>query len=277
MNRVISRRWAGAAALGLLVALLSPAVPAKQLPVEIQHRDLEQDGRIFTYGVTVPRTPPDEAGYPLVLALHYSAGRGAAQEYFGLTFAGQLVLPALEELKAVTVVPDAPEGSWAHPQSERMVLAVIEAVRKEFPIDSRRTLVMGYSMGGAGAWYFAANHPALFRAAIPIAAMPLVTPATDARAAAAAVQAALDAPGAAWAETLKGVPVYVIHSRDDEVVPFEPLERAVETLRARGARVTLAPVDGIPHHLTSAYIEPLADAVAWIRKVWAEPSKPRGR
>jgi predicted peptidase len=179
---------------------------------------------------------------------------------------GQLVFPALQDLNAVIVAPDAPEASWAHPVSEEAVLAVVAEVRKGVAIDPRRTLVTGFSMGGQGAWFFAATHPELFTAAIPMTAMPLTTRASSR----AEVQAALAAveSGTDWATPLLKTPLYVIHSRADETVPVGPVERAVQTIDARGGKITLAIVDDIPHNLIPGFIEPLAGAMPWILQVW---------
>lgn len=242
------------------------------LPVRLEQRDLLVDGRGVTYGLLVPRTAPPDTGYPLILALHY----GTTQEpglspYFGVGYVGQLVLPALESLGAVIVAPDAPEASWAHPGSDRAVLAVLDTVAKELALDARQSLVTGFSMGGQGAYYMAAAHPDRFRAAIPMAALPVVAPA-DSPDALKAAQAATESD-TAWTAALAKTPLYVIHSRADQVVPFERAERAVRALQTSGAAVQFAPVDDVPHALISGYIDPLAAAVPWVRETWARTKR----
>lgn len=237
------------------------------MPVKMDQRELTVGGRGVTFGTLVPRTPAPEGGYPLIVALHY----GTTQEpglspYFGLGYVGQIVFPALESLNAVIVAPDAPEFSWAHPDSDDAVLAIVAQVKKDHRIDERRTLVTGFSMGGQGAWYFGATHPELFRAAIPMAALPLTT-AVRTRSDAAAARKALDS-GTDWATPLLRMPLYVIHSRADETVPLEPLEAAVKVLKGRGADITTALIDDVPHNLVSGFVDPLADAVPWITRVW---------
>ena len=88
--------------------------------VSMEQRELKVGERAVTYGLLTPKTPPPEAGYPLVVGLHF----GTTQEpglspYFGVGYVGQLVFPALEALGAVIIAPDAPEFSWAHPTSKR--------------------------------------------------------------------------------------------------------------------------------------------------------------
>lgn len=238
-----------------------------QMPVKLDQRELTANGRSLTYGTLVPKTPAPDGGYPLIVGLHY----GTTQEpglspYFGLGYVGQLVFPALESLNAVIVAPDAPEFSWAHPDSESAVLAVVAQVKKDHAINEKQTLVTGFSMGGSGTWYLGATHPELFRAAIPMAALPITT-AVRSRAEAQAARKALDS-GSDWATPLLRMPLYVIHSRADETVPIEPLEQAVQTLKGRGADITTAFIDDVPHHLVPGFVDALHDATPWIRGVW---------
>ena len=224
-----------------------------QLPVRMEQHELLLDQGSLTYGVLIPKTPAPAAGYPLVVALHY----GTTQEpglspYFGLGYVGQLVLPALQDLNAIIIAPDAPEASWAHPASEAAVLAVVADVRKRVAFDARRTLVTGFSMGGSGAWFFAQTHPELFRAAIPMAAAP--RPAGDDPTAFAPVK----------------MPVYAIHSRADRTVPLDRVEAGVKALQGLGGNVTLTLIDDIPHNLIPGFIDPLAGAMPWVTKVWAQ-------
>jgi predicted peptidase len=238
-----------------------------QMPVRMDQRELKAGEMSLTYGTLVPKEPPPEAGYPLIVGLHF----GTTQEpglspYFGLGYVGQLVYPALKDLNAVIVAPDAPEFSWAHPDSERAVMAVVADVRKDLKIDARRTLVTGFSMGGQGAWYFGATHGDLFRAAIPMAAAPVTRPVRT-RAELDAVRKDLEA-GADWATPLLKMPLHVIHSRADQTVPVAPVEQAVRTLKGRGADVTLTLIDDVPHHMVSGFIDPLAATVPWILGIW---------
>lgn len=238
-----------------------------QMSVKMDQRELKLGDRSLTYGTLVPKAPPPDSGYPIVVGLHY----GTTQEpglspYFGLGYVGQLVMPALESLGAVIVAPDAPEFSWAHPDSEAAVLAIVAQVKKDHAIDAKRSLVTGFSMGGSGAWYLGATHPELFRAAIPMAALP-VTTAVRTRAEAQAARKALEA-GTDWATPLLRMPLYVIHSRADETVPIEPLEKAVQTLKGRGADITTAFIDDVPHHMVPGFIDALEATTPWIRGVW---------
>lgn len=57
------------------------------------------------------------------------------------------------------VLPGLGDGS-------RVVLEIIDALRREFPIDDRQLYVAGQSMGGAGFWNMIASRPRFFAAGI---------------------------------------------------------------------------------------------------------------
>jgi dipeptidyl aminopeptidase/acylaminoacyl peptidase len=99
-----------------------------------------------------------------------------------------------------------------------------------------------------------------------MAALPITT-AVRSRAEAQAARKALDS-GSEWATPLLRMPLYVIHSRADETVPIEPLEQAVQTLKGRGADITTAFIDDVPHHMVPGFIDTLEAATPWIRGVW---------
>ena len=101
-------------------------------------------------------------------------------------------------------------------------------------------------MGGRGTWYMAARHPDLFTAAIPMAAR------SDPD----------EAP------RVGDMPVFIIHPREDEVVPFEPAERTAQEMEARGQNVSFLPLEGVGHFQMRP--EPLRRGGDWVRQRWAE-------
>jgi predicted esterase len=72
-----------------------------------------------------------------------------------------------------------------------------------------------------------------------------------------------------WRESLASTPFFVIHSRDDELIPFAPIARAVDSLTARGAWIEFLAVSNRGHYEIETYVEPLASAVAWVRRLWS--------
>ena len=69
-------------------------------------------------------------------------------------------------------------------------------------------------------------------------------------------------------ERVGDMPVFVIHARDDEVVPFEPAERTAREMKEKGHTVSFLALDGVGHFQMG--VEPLRVAGDWILERWAE-------
>ena len=197
------------------------------------------------YTIAIPAAYTGAEAMPLIVALHYG---GPVTPFFGKDILAGLVEPALRESGAIVVAPDCLHGNWTNPQSESEIIALLEHLQARYPIDAHRTLLTGYSLGGAGTWYLAARNQDRFAAAIPLAGWPQP-----------------DSAGVEWQ-----IPLYGIHSRQDEVVPCERTEQAVKQLRDRGVAVELVLLDGISHYEVERFVEPLRAAVPWIRRAWGE-------
>jgi predicted peptidase len=204
------------------------------------------DGTTLRYGISAPAAADGAEPRPLVLVLH-PGGRG---EYYGSSFMQSIVEPALRSWGAVMVAPDVPDRSWATARSERAVVALLEDVMARHRIDPARVLVTGFSMGGAGTWYLAARRPELFTGAIVMAGSPR---------------------GADLAAVR--MPIYLIHSPDDEVVPFAGAEEAYRSLAARGHPVELRVLPGYGHYMMGAYVPALRLAGTWMLERWSEDGR----
>jgi len=201
------------------------------------HRDSVSldNNLIWRYTVAVPNRRAGER-VPFVMALHYA---GRITPYFAEDYLKFLVEPALRDLGAIIVAPDAPGAAWVDPFSVEAVLQFIEAAKAVWPIDPERVVVTGYSMGGIGTWFLHDQHSDVFSAGIPMAAEPIGTQ-----------QGTL--------------PLYVIHGRNDELVDLAPVELAVEALRTRGVPVELVVVEDRGHYEAFRYVDALRGAVAWL-------------
>jgi predicted peptidase len=197
-------------------------------------------GPAVPYAIWVPADYSPERRVPLVLALHFGGEpRGAGRSLLQL-----LVRPAFAELGAIVVAPDSLAGGWDSPQNEDGVNALLAAVQNSYAIDPKRLAVTGFSMGGAGTWYWADKYPGRFSAAIPIAGRPTGLAAN-------------------WR-----VPVFAIHSRDDQVVPIGPTAQRIAELKNRGVNAQLLELQGISHFETNRFTAGLRQAVPWLNQVW---------
>jgi predicted peptidase len=196
------------------------------------------------YTIAIPASYADDKPAPLVLALHYA---GPVTPFYGSGILVGLVEPALRELGAILVAPDCQHGDWANPDSELEIIELLQYLQDHYAVDARKTVLTGYSLGGIGTWYVAARNQDRFAAAIPMAGWPQP-----------------DSAEVEWK-----IPLYVIHSRQDEVVPFEKTGQVVNRLKSRGVAVEFVLLDEVTHYETECFVSPLRAAVPWIKKAWA--------
>ena len=208
---------------------------------DLQEQVLQPDGHRYT--IAIPHGCGDRA-MPLVLALHYG---GDVTPFYGKGILTRLVEPALRGLEALIVAPDCIASDWIDLQSETAVLRLLDHIQDSYTIDPKRMLITGYSKGGKGTWYLASRHQERFAAALVMAATPQV-----------------DTVDVEWE-----IPLYVIHSRKDELFSLESTEAVVKQLQAKGVSVEMVVVEGIGHYETDRFTEPLRAAVPWIEKAWA--------
>jgi predicted peptidase len=191
------------------------------------------------HAIFVPRGYHGEP-VPLILALHF----GGDPQGAGRAMLEILIQPALGELGAVIIAPDSLGGGWSTAVNEQGVKALLAAVEKSYALDQKKVVVTGFSMGGQGTWYWADRYPERFSAAVPISGTP--TPS-----------------GATWR-----LPVFAVHSRDDQVQPIGPTEQRIAELKKRGINAQMVVLNGIEHFETYKFVSGLRQAVPWIQDIW---------
>jgi predicted esterase len=65
-------------------------------------------------------------------------------------------------------------------------------------------------------------------------------------------------------------PTYIIHSRADEVVPFEPADRLARDLRKMGREVQFEALDDLTHFDMVSYVDALRVAGRWVASRWKD-------
>ncbi len=227
--------------IGLLIMTASCATQRyKPRPPGVYEIELDPSHR---YTLSIPEGYTGKNALPLVLALHYG---GHGSPFYGKFILSNIVEPALRELGAIIVSPDCPSSDWTQPDSESFVVALLDQIQEEYNIDADKVLLTGYSMGGMGAWHFAASYPERFSAAVVMAGMP--------------PENVLEIE---W-----GVPLFVIHGRDDEVLPIEPTISAIEQLHAKGMNIEFEILEGVTHFETYRFVDELRSTIPWIKDKW---------
>jgi predicted peptidase len=93
------------------------------------------------------------------------------------------------------------------------VMELLYAIEDEFSTDDNRYYVTGLSMGGFGTWDLLMRYPEVFAAGVPICG----------------------GADPSYAEVLKDVPIYTVHSTDDPTVPVMGTQAMVKALKEAGS------------------------------------------
>jgi len=154
--------------------------------------------------------------WPLMLYLHGGLGRGDDFSKLSWYPVVRMLNDGGNALPFIVVVPQCPAGGmWDDTET---LTALLDEVSSEYAVDSTRVYLVGYSMGGLGAWYLAYRHPERFAAVAPMSGYSIPW----------------------WATRLKTVPIWAFHGAKDDRVPASVTERMVEQLRREGGNVRLS-------------------------------------
>jgi predicted peptidase len=208
---------------------------------------------------------PDEAQaaprqrWPLVLFLHGSAFRGTdistvATHGLPRLMSGSPELTAPETNAAREIatrfIVAAPQCPHFEVWDDAAVLALLDELGTELPVDAARVYLTGLSMGGFGAWSVGIRYPERFAAIVPICGGGRVADVEQAR--------------RRHRDALHSLGVWAFHGAHDNVVPAEESERMVAALRDAGAddvRLTVYP-DAEHDAWSETYANP--ELYAWL-------------
>jgi predicted peptidase len=198
----------------------------------------EMTGETRRYAVHLPEGyRKTSEPWPAILYLH---GLGEAGDDLSELLNEGLIKELADGLKIpfVVIAPQAMftdhyRQGWR--RSEQDVLTALKDARGRYRIDPDRIYLTGNSMGGVGAFYFAAHYPGLFAAVAPIAGE----------------------GEPVWAEAYEGVPFWVFHGLLDEIVPEAGSRAMVAAMEADSLEVSYTTYPGIAHDSwTRTYRDP---------------------
>ena len=207
-----------------------------------------QGGTALRYLLFRPKDMPTNQALPLVVSLHGGGPRRKFEDLlepyapgfdYGL---GRFVAEETQRAHPCLVLaPWSNQRGWDE-ENQRLVLGVIRALRREFPIDQRRIYITGQSMGGFGTWSMITEHPEVFAAAVPICGGG--TPRDAARA--------------------RHLPLWALHGSGDGVVPVAQTRDMITALQKSGARPIYWEYKDATHAETAerAYCEP--ELIEWL-------------
>jgi len=234
-------RIAMAAGLGL-IASMPPQPVAPFVP-----RLFARNGHHMPYRLFAPQGVTPERPVPLVVWLHGASGVGTdnrAQIVAGGNDIGSRlwVRPEIQaKFPAFVVAPQSPGSElWGSVGSTKLttygqlVIDLVDALAREFPIDRDRVYLLGQSRGGIGVWDLISKRPDVFAAAVPLCAQ------GDPKRVAAA----------------RGVKVWAFHGAKD-TMPVANARDMVAALTAAGGVVKYTEYADLGHEIwTRAFAEP---------------------
>lgn len=192
------------------ISLVSPATLTEQV------KFIGNGG--LTLGVSVPELAEDALA-PLIIALHFSDGNGPDYLQYSIE-------PAFASLGAIILSPTVPKGTtWQKQSNLDMLRDLIDLSLAQWPVDPAKIAVVGYSMGGTGAWSVATQYPTRVQTVIGMASNP--APYID------ALSPAQHA--------------FIIHPELDTSVSVSELESLFNKMNARGINTRMEVVDGARH------------------------------
>jgi pimeloyl-ACP methyl ester carboxylesterase len=223
--------WAAAAAAFIYAQQYTPGPQVLTFFSEIDDSDQP-------YGLYLPRNIDPKAKYPLVISLHgaWSNHRLNLRRVFG--FGNRLgetdaeatrYWPKLKDIGYIIATPLARGTMGYQGIPEKDVYAVLEDVKRRFPIDEDRVYLTGLSMGGGGTLWLGLTRPDIWAAIAPVCPAP-------------PAEAADLAPNALH------LPVKLFHGAIDPVVKAEVSRQWLENLQRAGVAAEYVEYPGVRHN-----------------------------
>lgn len=196
-------------------------------------------GETMQYRLFVPASYHPAKKFPLVLWLHDAEGRGNDDlaQISGANYLGTHIWTTRDNQAKYAAFVLAPQVSetkaWARPHAQappvslRLALEILNAVVKEYSIDSERIYVAGQSMGGEGVWAALAVAPRRFAAGLALCGY------------------GFDEMPPRVAKT----PVWIFQGDADEIVRVEVARRWVAALRDAGGSPNYTEISGRGHDI----------------------------
>ncbi|MCC6123632.1 MAG: prolyl oligopeptidase family serine peptidase [Pirellulales bacterium] len=183
------------------------------------------------YLIYLPDDYAKQDSWPLMIFLHGAGERGDHLDRVKVHGPPKLIA-AGRKFPFLVVSPQCPKDKWWDPRELRELL---DDLVEKYKIDRNRIYLTGLSMGGFGAWAWAAEQPRRFAAIVPIC-------------------------GGGDPEKTRRfgqLPVWVFHGGKDPVVRIEQSEKMVEALKKNGGNVKFTVYPDAGHDSwTEAYDDP---------------------
>jgi predicted peptidase len=167
------------------------------------------------YLLYLPRNYGEREDWPLLLYLHGGKGRGddaSLLDWYPLP----RMLSRDGTYPFMALIPQCPAGEmWTDTE---LLKALLDDIATRYKVDRSRIYLVGYSMGGTGAWYMAYKHPEIFAAVAPMSGN----------------------TNPWWASRLKDIPIWAFHGGKDNLIPVSETEEMAEAIRKEGGSIKVS-------------------------------------
>ncbi len=193
---------------------------------ELHNPELEKRLQMGTYEHRMDYylyIPPDHQGpFPLVVFLHgYMEGKKGVPP--------EVSILINEEVQshgpAFVLAPKCPFPFWWTEKSRISLMRLINNIKANFPIDSNRIYIMGFSLGSTATWQILSEYPDFFAAGIAISGY------------SARVQF----------QTLAKTPIWHFYGELDTKYPITTARTLISNLKIQGSPIQFTELVGIGH------------------------------
>ncbi|MDN4524486.1 alpha/beta fold hydrolase [Fictibacillus fluitans] len=188
----------------------------------LEHHQFTGKTTNLPFLLSKPKRYAAEENWPLILFLHGMGERGTDLnliKHYGIPKAAA----DDQYFSFVTVSPQCPHDSYWTEETDTLRELIAQCILA-LKVDPARIYVTGLSMGGAGTWKLAIEHPELFAAAAPVCGKSFPEK----------------------AERLAGLPVWAFHGDTDDINPVSCSTSMIQAMVEAGieAKLTIYPDTG---------------------------------
>ena len=197
----------------------------KGIKMYTKHEWKSQTHYPFRYLQYLPADFDENKQYPLLFYLHGAGERGDDPDLIALHGFFEYVRKEDAEYPFIMIAPQCPDGKYWGCFTESL-LAFLDDIGKELPIDPSRIYLTGISMGGTGTWMLAMAAPERFAAIAPVCGS-----------------------GICWyAGVLKEIPTYIFHGDCDVVIPITESVTMLKNINLSGGNAKMEICHGVGHN-----------------------------
>ena len=215
------------------------------------------DGSMRPFLLNVPLSYTPEKAYPVVINLHGAISRSDFKVVGRIPNLEGPWGQGVKEGKYIFVAPISNQKApWWSECGAHHVLSVLHYIKSVYNIDENRVVCMGYSDGGSGVYYMAANHSTPFAAFICMSAW---LPAVEA--------------GEAnfFIGNLVNKPIYIIHGERDRLFPVSDVKEHVNTMRNAGVDLVFRVYEHASHSAPTYWEKARPDAIEFTTRAVRDP------